>query len=116
MSDGVHATHCCVEHGCKYGDPDCPVKRLRVKQEHPCEWCSGDEHDPSPEQVRFRNLQDLLARAGRERRPYRAKWITAARCLMLANRRLRANGLEPIGVLDPGEALRRLWKEIGGDM
>ena len=22
---GVHATHCCPEHGCKYCDDDCPV-------------------------------------------------------------------------------------------
>ena len=25
MSVGTHATHCCITHGCKYGDPDCPV-------------------------------------------------------------------------------------------
>lgn len=23
--DGVHLTHCCPIHGCKYGAPDCPV-------------------------------------------------------------------------------------------
>jgi hypothetical protein len=22
---GVHDTHCCAIHGCKYGDDDCPV-------------------------------------------------------------------------------------------
>ena len=22
---GVHRTHCCILHGCKYGDDDCPV-------------------------------------------------------------------------------------------
>ena len=21
----VHSRHCCVEHGCKYGEEDCPV-------------------------------------------------------------------------------------------
>ena len=24
--DGVHDAHCCKEHGCKYGDSDCPVE------------------------------------------------------------------------------------------
>lgn len=23
---GVHITHCCFEHGCKYGDNECPVE------------------------------------------------------------------------------------------
>lgn len=38
--DGVHATHCCVEHGCKYCDEDCPVVTRQIKQEYPCEDCS----------------------------------------------------------------------------
>lgn len=36
---GVHETHCCVIHGCKYGDEDCPVERVETKQEYPCEYC-----------------------------------------------------------------------------
>lgn len=36
---GVHITHCCFEHGCKYGDVDCPVELGLAKQEYPCEWC-----------------------------------------------------------------------------
>ena len=35
----VHATHCCIIHGCKYGDEDCPVESGEVKQEYICEWC-----------------------------------------------------------------------------
>lgn len=43
---GVHATHCCTDHGCKYGDDDvCPVKSGDVAQEYPCEWCSAEEED-----------------------------------------------------------------------
>ncbi len=39
-NDGVHATHCCAAHGCKYGkDDDCPVVAGRVSQEYPCEEC-----------------------------------------------------------------------------
>lgn len=39
-SIGVHAAHCCKWHGCKYGDPDCPVVKGEVEQEYPCEYCS----------------------------------------------------------------------------
>lgn len=39
---GVHETHCCRKHGCKYGDLDCPV----AFGTHPgikCEFCEEDE-------------------------------------------------------------------------
>ena len=39
---GVHETHCCSKHGCKYGDADCPVVLELVEQEYPCEWCDED--------------------------------------------------------------------------
>ncbi len=39
-SIGVHASHCCKWHGCKYGDPDCPVASGEAEQEYPCEYCS----------------------------------------------------------------------------
>lgn len=41
---GVHATHCCFIHGCKYGDEDCPVESGLIKQAYPCECCSYDYH------------------------------------------------------------------------
>ena len=42
---GVHRTHCCVIHGCKYGDLECPVEKGIIKQDYPCESCNaGDEH------------------------------------------------------------------------
>lgn len=44
MSEGVHRTHCCLLHGCKYGDEDCPVVNKRVRQAYPCEDC-GVYHD-----------------------------------------------------------------------
>lgn len=45
MEPEVHANHCCVIHGCKYGDEDCPVVLGKVKQEYKCEFCcdSNDE-------------------------------------------------------------------------
>lgn len=39
---GVHATHCCKWHGCKYGDPDCPVVSGEVKQQYLCWDCDND--------------------------------------------------------------------------
>lgn len=38
---GVHRTYCCKFHGCKYGDPDCPVENGVIEQDYPCEDCSG---------------------------------------------------------------------------
>jgi hypothetical protein len=35
----VHTSHCCLEHGCKYDDPNCPVAKGEQKQEGPCETC-----------------------------------------------------------------------------
>ncbi len=42
---GVHETHCCSKHGCKYGDSKCPVVTGKIKQKYPCEWCEEDEFD-----------------------------------------------------------------------
>ena len=39
---GVHVSHCCVIHGCKYGDEDCPVESGDFVQEYPCESCGAD--------------------------------------------------------------------------
>ena len=37
-----HTEHCCVEHGCKYGDFDCPVANGEQLQSFPCEDCRAD--------------------------------------------------------------------------
>lgn len=37
---GVHASHCCVLHGCKYRDDDCPVESGQVEQKYLCEICA----------------------------------------------------------------------------
>jgi len=41
----VHTSHCCKDHGCKYGDSDCPVETGRMKQEYPCEMCAIEEQE-----------------------------------------------------------------------
>lgn len=50
VSDGIHTSHCCAKHGCKYneghwGTPPCPVVNGVLKQEFPCEYCEEDEKD-----------------------------------------------------------------------
>lgn len=35
----VHESHCCVDHGCKYGADDCPVVAKLIIQKYPCEQC-----------------------------------------------------------------------------
>lgn len=42
---GVHRTHCCIVHGCKYMDDDCPVVLGIIKQDYECEFCKDDEND-----------------------------------------------------------------------
>jgi len=36
---GVHEAHCCLDHGCKYGDSNCPVITGLTKQLFLCEQC-----------------------------------------------------------------------------
>ena len=39
-SYAVHATHCCLLHGCKYAYTDCPVLKGKIKQLYLCESCT----------------------------------------------------------------------------
>lgn len=42
---GVHASHCCHSHGCKYGDEDCPVELGYVPQDYECEDCCYEREE-----------------------------------------------------------------------
>ena len=42
---GVHQTHCCFEHGCKYSYDDCPVSIGLIKQDFPCETCGEEQYE-----------------------------------------------------------------------
>jgi hypothetical protein len=42
---GVHNTHCCKKHGCKYQDEDCPVEHGDAPGVK-CEDCHDEENDP----------------------------------------------------------------------
>jgi hypothetical protein len=39
---GVHQSHCCAIHGCKYGEDDCPVVTKKIIQDHICVDCEDD--------------------------------------------------------------------------
>ena len=41
----VHTSHCCVIHGCKYGDKDCPVVNKKILQKYPCQECDKPSLD-----------------------------------------------------------------------
>ena len=41
---GVHNTHCCKVHGCKYGDHDCPVE-FGTAEGIRCDDCRYDDQD-----------------------------------------------------------------------
>jgi len=41
-NNGVHARHCCIRHGCKYGDADCPVVNGKIVQTHLCQDCLNE--------------------------------------------------------------------------
>ena len=43
------ASHCCVIHGCKYSDDDCPVVLEKEAQLGACYDCYEDHKDPPPE-------------------------------------------------------------------
>lgn len=36
----LHTSHCCLTHGCKYGNEMCTVTRGVAKQQYECEWCT----------------------------------------------------------------------------
>ena len=42
---GVHKAHCCVAHGCKYGEESCPVGTGWTLQRYPCEACEYDDNE-----------------------------------------------------------------------
>ena len=56
---GIHISHCCKWHGCKYGDPDCPVALGEVEQKYLCEYCYEElEHEDCYRQI-IRNIEEI---------------------------------------------------------
>lgn len=63
---GVHVSHCCVLHGCKYGDKTCPVVKKKYRQDYPCEDCEHDQikglPDPADPNYDLLKMHDLELR------------------------------------------------------
>lgn len=55
----VHISHCCVKHGCKYSEPDCPVVNGEVQQTHVCEDCSNEGIDKVEELLQKKDMNKL---------------------------------------------------------
>lgn len=63
---GVHLSHCCKDHGCKYNDTNCPVVLGTHNQLGPCEDCIPDEEIPEPEYAPFETESEY---AGNQQSP-----------------------------------------------
>ena len=59
---GAHLTHCCVLHGCKYGDDDCPVEDGSAQQEFLCEECPRNLAEAEHLVREALELRDLVTR------------------------------------------------------
>jgi hypothetical protein len=67
MNKDVHTEHCCIDHGCKYGNKFCTVASEEKEQSHSCEQCDLDD--------------ELIAEAARilkDRKYHRKKEIPAS--------------------------------------
>lgn len=56
---GAHPTHCCKWHGCKYGDPDCPVVTGKAKQVYLCDYCYDDLDDESDHRDALKIIEEI---------------------------------------------------------
>lgn len=73
---GVHKAHCCYIHGCKYGDPECPVVNGLTKQDHLCWDCVNPDIEDEP--YTMEEIEKLLATKSK-RLTYgelRKEWLT----------------------------------------
>ena len=62
-TDGVHQTHCCSVHGCKYAeDKSCPVVSGRVVQEYLCEFCDVVLTEAESRVAEIRKVRELAAK------------------------------------------------------
>lgn len=50
---GVHISHCCYIHGCKYGDKDCPVESGEVAQKYRCYDCTEENEPYTLEEIKL---------------------------------------------------------------
>ena len=58
----VHDSHCCLIHGCKYGDDECPVvNKIEGYEGIPCESCQWEQEElNSFQKNQGRQLHELV--------------------------------------------------------
>ena len=56
----AHTEHCCLTHGCKYGEEDCTVTTGKFPQSYDCEECELDSQDPYL--IRIKELEAVLSK------------------------------------------------------
>jgi hypothetical protein len=58
----THITHCCILHGCKYGDVNCVVVTRQEKQAYTCEDCGleGFTTIPDPDSPEWEDQNEVL--------------------------------------------------------
>ena len=66
-SIGVHASHCCKWHGCKYGDEDCPVVLGQVEQLYTCEYCDVLFEDEEWHRSAVKQIDEIKAWKARKK-------------------------------------------------
>ena len=59
MNIGVHKSHCCKWHGCKYGDKDCPIVNGEEKQLYLCEDCDEDLESEEHHKQALKNIEEI---------------------------------------------------------
>lgn len=57
---GVHQTHCCKLHGCKYGDENCPVVKNEIEQTYACMDCTEITEDLQEVKHSVQGFTDVL--------------------------------------------------------
>ena len=58
---GVHASHCCKWHGCKYGDENCPVVLGIIEQHYPCWDCNDLLNEEEYFRSQVRKIDEIKA-------------------------------------------------------
>lgn len=56
---GVHTSHCCKWHGCKYGDEDCPVVIGIAEQEYLCEYYYQDLENEEYHRQILKDIEEI---------------------------------------------------------
>jgi hypothetical protein len=97
---GVHRTHCCKKHGCKYNSENCPVVLGKIDQDYPCEHCDFEKEEKE-QRLAFLGLE-LLAELKGDEVVFRSVsgTITAEQMMLRLNRR------DPVSLLWVSELLR----------